>query len=377
MRSSTKHKVVLGALFLGIARVVSLRVKSVGILVYIRVVQSHIRSGNQHGALGDSIARSDGEVLLDQIGDHEHRRPVAQKFTNNSTGIGQGLELVHVEVGVGVTVANLHVLFADAVKNVGALGHDLEQPSGGTAGGILRSKEEGEDGLRDFVVAKHAEERRRLLAGILALLLCLAPALRLDHLDNPSVHDARDITTSGHANLALGSTLGKLSENHVGGPLAVPGLGVGDDNGEVDKLEGSSNEVIVVGNLLDGLVGDIVTDKGAAGNSAHELAELGHERNRLSVVFLGNIDKLVKVLLVDLFLAGQVAFESLAGKETVEALAEVNVSLAIEEDPVVMTEELVGDIDDTRLDVGGRVENLAGEISGGGNHNEPAKDTVG
>lgn len=373
VRAGAKNEVVLGALLLGVTNVVTVGVELVGVLVHIRVVEGHVGGGNQHGALGDSVRLGNGERLLDEVWNHQHRRAVAEELANNGAGVGERLELVHVEVGVGVTVADLEVLLADAVKDIGALGHDLEQPSSGTAGGVLRSKEEGEDGLRDFVVAKHAQVGGGLLASILALVLGLAPALALDHLDDPGVHDAGNVTTSGHADLGLGSTLGKLGENHVGGLLAVPGLGVGDDDGEVDELEGGGDEVVVVGDLLDGLVADVVPDKGAAGDGAHELTELGHEGDGLAASLLGDVDEVLKVCLVDLLLARQIGLEGLAGEETVEALAEVDVGLAVEEDPVVVAEKLVGDIDDTGLDVGRGVEDLAGKISGGGNDDEPAE----
>lgn len=376
VRTSTENKVVLGALFLSIANVITVRIELVGVLIHIGIVQGEVCGGNQHRTLGDSVAVGDGECLLDEVGNHEHRRAVAKELTNNSAGVGERLELVHGEFGIDVTVADLEVFFANSVEDVGTLGSGLEQPGGGTAGGILRGKEKGEDGLRNLIVAKHAEKRRGLLARILALFLSLAPTVRLDHLNNPGIHDASNITTSGHADLALGSALGELSEHHVGSLLAVPSLGVGDDNGEVDELEGGSDEIVVVGDLLDSLIANIVADKSAARDSAHKLAELGHEGDGLAAGFLGDIDEALKVCLVDLLLARQVELEGLAGEETVETLAEVDVSLTVEEDPVVMSEKLVGDIDNTRLDIGRRVKNLAGKISGGGNDDEPGEQRV-
>lgn len=43
------------------------------------------------------------------------------------------------------------------VKDVGVLGYDLEELSGGVVGGILRGEEEGEDGLGDFIVVEYVE----------------------------------------------------------------------------------------------------------------------------------------------------------------------------------------------------------------------------
>jgi hypothetical protein len=101
---------------------------------------------------------------------------------------------------------------------------------------------------------------------------------------------------------------------------------------------------------------------------------VGHEGGGLVVVVLGDLEEAGEVVLVDLLLAGQVGGEGLAGEEAVETLAEVDVGLAVEEDEVVVSEELGGDIDDARLDVAGRVEDLAREVAGGSDDNEPGED---
>lgn len=189
---------------------------------------------------------------------------------------------------------------------------------------------------------------------------------------DPEVENALLLAASQHADLGLGGTLGELVQDHVGALLAVPALGKGQDDGEVDKLKRSSDEVVVVGDLLDSLLGAVVPNKGPAADSSDQETELLHERNVLALVLdLRELDEALVVLVVDLLLAGQVLLERLAGEQAVETLAVVDVSFAVEEDPVLGAEELVCGIDDAGLDEVGRVEDFAGHVTGRGDDNEP------
>ena len=372
VRTDTENEIVLGTLGLGITGVVTLGVKVVGVGVDFGVAESHVGGGNDHGALGDGVILSDGERLLDEVGDHEHRRAVAEKLTNNGAGVGHRLELRHVERGVDITVADLEVLLTDTVEDVGALSHSLEEPGSGGAGGILGSEEEGEDGLGDLEVGEVAEK----VSGLLHTLGVtaghgLAPLLGVNHLLNPGIHDAGSLATSSHADLALCSALGKLGEDHISRLLAIPRLGVGNNDGEVDKLKSGGDQVVVVGNLLDGLVGNVVADERAARDGSDNLTEVGHEGNGLPTGVLGDIEEGLEVAVVHLLLSGKVDLKSLASEEAVETLAELDVSGTIEEHPVVGAEELVGDIDDAGLRITGAVEDLTGHITGRGNDDEP------
>lgn len=377
VRPSAEHKIVLGALHLSITGVVPLGVKLVRPVVDLRVTQCHIRRGNNHGALGSRVGVGDGERLLDLVGNHDDRRTVTEELAHNSPGVGHRLKLVHVDSRVDITVADLQILLAHAIKDIRTLSHDLEQPSGGAAGGILRSEQEGEDGLGDLVVGEVTEKRVRLLKALdfITLLFRLAPPLGVDHLLNPGVHDASSLASSSHANLALGRALCELSQNHVGCLLAVPGLGVRDDDGEVDELESGGNQIVVVGDLLDSVVRDVVANKSAARDGGDDLAEVRHERLGLSTVGLGDIDELLEVAVVHLLLARKVDLERAASEQSVQTLAEVDVGLAIEEHPVVGAQKLVSDIDDARLNIGGGVEHLASHVTGRGDDNEPTHTT--
>lgn len=328
--------------------------------------------------LGNSVGIGDGERLLDQVGNHEDWWAVSEEFSNGGTGVGQRLELIHVELSIDVAVADLEVFLPNAVKNIRSLGCNLEEPCRGTAGGILGGKKEGEDGLGDLVISKHAHHGCRLhqILGGQALRLSLTPTLRLDHDQNPSIHDAGDFSSSSHANLGFGGTLGEFRKNHVGRLLSIPGLGVGKNDGEVDKLKSCGDQIIIIGNLLDGLIGDVVTNKGAARDGTHKFTKLGHERNGLAIILLGNVEESLEIGLVHLLLAGEIVRESLAGEEAVETLAEIHVELAVEENPVVLSEELVGDIDDTRLYIHRGVENFASHVASGRNYDEPAKEPM-
>lgn len=372
VRTDTENEIVLGTLGLGVTRVVTLGVKVVRVGVDLGVAESHVGGGNNHGALGDGVILADGERLLDEVGDHEHRRAVAEELTNNGTGVGHGLELLHVERGVDITVADLEVLLTDTVEDIRALSHNLEEPSSGGAGGVLGSEEEGEDGLGDLVVGEVAEQ----VSGLLHTLRVtaghgLAPPLGVNHLLDPGIHDAGSLASSSHADLALRSALGELGEDHISRLLAIPRLGVGNDDGEVDKLESGGDEVVVVGNLLDSLIRNVVADEGTARDSSDDLTEVGHEGNGLSAGVLGDVEEGLEVAVVHLLLSGEVDLESAASEEAVETLAELDVGGTIEENPIIGAEQLVGDIDDAGLDITGAVEDLTGHIASRGNDDEP------
>lgn len=263
-----------------------------------------------------------------------------------------------------VSVTDLEVLLTNAVKNIRALGSDLEEPSGSTAGGILRGEEESEDGLGDLVVGELAEKRSRLFKTLGGTgSLGLAPLLGVQDGLDPAIHDTGNITSSSHAHLALGGALGELGDDHVGRLLAVPGLGVGKNDGEVDQFESLSDEEVVGGDLANGLVRDVEADKGAAGNGRHEITEMRHEGNRLVASVLGGLQELLEVLLVNLLLTGQVRSQGLASEEAVESLTEVDMGLAVEEHPVGGAKELVGGVDNAGLNVSGGVEDLTGHIT--------------
>lgn len=217
---------------------------------------------------------------------------------------------------MGVTLAGLDVLLTDPVQNIRALGHDLEQVGNGTARGVLGSEEECEDGLRDFEIGELADQRLGLVEsfGGQTLLGSLAPPLGGNHVLDPSIHDAGHLSSSSHADLGLGSTLGKLVHDHTSSLLSVPRLSVREDDGKVDKLESSSNKEVVVGDLLDGLLRDVVADESTARDIGHDVTEMRHERDGLAAGFLCDLDILLELGVVDLLLTRQVAFEGPAGK---------------------------------------------------------------
>jgi hypothetical protein len=114
-----------------------------------------------------------------------------------------------------------------------------------------------------------------------------------------------------------------------------------------------------------------MSTEGSERNGAHDLAEFTHERNGLVIGLLRDTEEAVEVTVVQVLLAGEIRLEGSAGEETVKALAKIDVGLAVKEYPVVVTEELVGDIDDARLNETGGVEDLPGHITGGRNDDEP------
>lgn len=112
---------------------------------------------------GDSVGVCDGEGLLGEVRHHDDWRAISQQLPNSSAGVGHVIEHIHSHGLVSVTITESQILLPDAIEDVRALGHDLEQPSRGTASGILRGEEESENGLGDLVVGELAEHRVGLL----------------------------------------------------------------------------------------------------------------------------------------------------------------------------------------------------------------------
>lgn len=333
--TSTEHEPVLG-LLLGVTGDPTVRVEGVRLRVGFWVMGCRPHRRNNHRTLGDGVVLGDGEVLLDHVGNHDDRRAVAKNLLHNSTGVWQVVHEIHRKLDVTVATAGAEVLLADLVKDLRAVSHNLEEPGASGAGRILRRKQESEDSLSNLIVAEVTQNHGRLLRVIdgdtlLDLLTILGRVLLgLD----PGVHNARDITTTGHANLALSRTLGEFVHDHISGLLAVPGLSVRQDDGEVDQLEGGSDEVVVVRDLLDRLVAHVVANKGAAGKRAHEFTEVSHPRDGLVVVPLGLLDERLEIAVIDLLHCWEVQRDSLASEQTVQSLAVLNVGLSIQEDPV-------------------------------------------
>jgi len=268
-----------------------------------------------------------------------------------------------------------NVLLADLFQKLGAIGHDLEQPGASRRCGVLGGEEEGEQGHGDLKVSEVANEHRRLLR-IRHLYACIDPlAVRtgLDHGSDPEIEDTVSLAARSQTDLALRGTLGEFVQDHIRALLAIPALGEREDNGEVDELERGRDQVVVVANLLDRLLGHVVANKGAAAESALQLTEFGHELHRLAlVVLLRDAHESLEILVVDLLLNREVLLERVAGEETIETLAIVDVGAAVKEDPVLRAEQLVRSIDDAGLDECGRVEDLAGHVAGRRNDDEPS-----
>lgn len=337
-------------------------------------MEGHVGGRDDHGAFGHSVLWRHREVLLGKVRDHDDRGTVAESLLDNGASPLELLNGVKGKRGVDIAVPGLDVFLADLVKVLGSVGHDLEQPCSGRGGGVLRGEEECEDGHGDFKVAEPADHGSGLLR-VIDLFACLDPLavlFRLNHVIDPKVQNAFLLAPSSHADLALCGALGELVENHVGALFAVPGLGEGNDDWEVDQLKGGGNQIVVVGNLLDSLVGAVVANKGAAAKGRDHQTEFLHPGHVLALILnLGKMNELLKVSVVDVLLARKVLFKRLASEETVEALAVVDVGAAIEENPVFGAQELVGDIDDARLNKCWRIEDLAGHVAGRSNDDEP------
>jgi hypothetical protein len=372
VRTSTEHEPVLD-LLLSVTSDPSLRIEGVRVGVGLRIVESKVGRGNDHGTLRRSVLGGDGEVLLGKVGNHDHRGTVTESLLDNRTGISHLFEDIHGEGHVAITATDTQVLLTNPIQHLRLVGAELEQPGGSGGGGILRSEEEGEESHGDLEIGELTDEHVRLLRRVDLNTVgnLLTVGLGIVHLLNPSIENALNLATSGHADLALSGTLSELNQNHISSLLAIPSLGEGNDDGEVDKLHGLGDQVVIVGDLLDSGIRHVVSDEGTARDSAHDLTEGRHERLGLAIVGLGHLKPLGEVLPVHLLLAREVDFEGATGEQAVQTLAVVDMRAAVEEDPVGRAEQLVSGIDDARLDKRRRIEDLAGDITGRRNDDKP------
>ena len=237
MRPRAKDKPVLD-LFVGVTRDPALGVPGLRVRVGFRVVCGGPDGGDDHHALFHFVVGRDLPVLFGFVGDHDDGRAVAEGFFDDGAGCDHGLKSVHVEALVAVAVAEAEVFLADLGEPFGPVGEELEEPGAGGGGGVLGGEEEGEDGHGDFPVREVAQDHGGFLGlGDLDALgdLRAVPGGFLLLLD-PGVHDAGDGAAGGHAGFGFGGAFRELVEDHVGGFLAVPAFGEGEDYGEVDEF---------------------------------------------------------------------------------------------------------------------------------------------
>jgi hypothetical protein len=152
---------------------------------------------------------------------------------------------------------------------------------------------------------------------------------------NPTIHDAGHFAASEKMSPTSASTFRKLGQNLVCRLLSIPGPSVRKYDWEIDKLESSGDEIVVIGDLVESFIADVMAHKGAAGYGAHEPAELIHEGDWLVVPGGGNFQPLLEVLVVSFVLTRKVKSQTLAGEEAVQSLPEVDVSFTVQKDPVI------------------------------------------
>jgi hypothetical protein len=366
--SSEDEPVLSGSLSLSTLQP-AVRVERFGVNVDLRVVKRGVGGGDNHSTLRNTVLRSDVESLLDLVGNHKNGGTVTKLLLNNGTSVNHLINHVDVQTLVWVTVSHTKLLLTDFSQNVGSVGKDLELPGGGRRGGVLGGEQEGEDGHGDFNVGESTDNHR--LGSLVVFLLFSAELLvlaRVNHALNPVVHGALWLLSFLHGDLGHLCALGKFLKNIIGALLSVPGLGVRQDNREVDELKSGGNLVVVLGNVGDSLVADVASTEGSKREGAVDVTELSHVLSWLSV--LGELNPSLKVLVVNLLLLGEVTSERLAVEKTVQSLAIIDVVLSIKENPVGRTENLLCDVDDTRVDVHRGVEDLSCQITTGGDNDE-------
>lgn len=172
----------------------------------------------------DSVVVSDGEVFLCEIWNHDYGRAVAESLLDNGTGERHILKDLIGEWLVTIAVTSSEILLTYSIQEIWTIGHYLEHPSARAAGSVLRSEEEGENGLGDLKVGEHANQHVWLI-GLIdfdSIGNLLAVLLGYKHGLDPAIHNTIWLSTGGHSDLAFGGALGKLIQNHIGSLLAVP-----------------------------------------------------------------------------------------------------------------------------------------------------------
>lgn len=354
MRARPKHKPVL-RLALGIARDPPLRVEDLRVWVHLWVVQRRVAGRDDHGALGDGVVGCDGEGSGCLVRDEDDGGTVAEEFLDYCVCVCEGVEHGEIKGSSLVTAPSSKVFFADSVHDVRSLREDLEQPCRRAAGRILRRKQESEERPRNLLIFKFSNQVRWLHHTLLPLYRDLFPVpLRFHHVLHPLIHDTSRFSTRGHVDLARRGTSRKLLDDSVSNPLPAPRLSERDIQRprDIDQLQRGGNEIEVIGNLLDGVLRDVVTEKGPARQRTVDLPEQPHKGHWLPAMGRAGGDESVKVIFIDLLLDGQVRAQGFVGKETHETAAVLGVGLAVKEDPGFRADDVLGDGDEAWLCVG-------------------------
>lgn len=353
----------------------ALGIKDIGVRIDKRVMQSWIAGRDDHRAFGHSIARREREILFREVGNEDDGRPVAEELLDDRVGVGERLQHGQVEGPVLVAAPRGQVLLPQTTEHVGALGEDLEQPGRGAAGRVLRREEEGEERLADLLVREPADEVRRSFRPRRAPRGPFAVPLGFHHVEHPVVHDTRGCRAGRHVRFAGGRAARELGVDGFGRPPAPPRLGEGDVYREWDvhQLEGVRDEVEVIGDSLDGILGYVVPEEGAARDRAVDLAKQGHESRRTPLVRLAGGGELVEVVGHHILLCREICGDGLVREQRSQPPSVLGMGLSMQENPGLVANDVLGNRDETWFGVCGRLENFVGYISVGGEDNKPVQ----
>lgn len=252
------------------------------------------------------------------------------------------------------------------------------------------------------------EDEGHLLVGKLA-------DLALDDLRHPLVEQAVRFLALAHRDLRVGGGLHQVFDGDLARTARVPDLGARERKREVDQLQRLRDLPIFGRHLLRRIFRDVRAAENAKGRHHVEVAELELVRLRVRVR-VG--EPLLKVLAVDLVLDAQVdsvrtnwsdgsrakrrqrdELECLGREKNVKRFAVLVVDLAVQENPVFgcaihenrqhtyrqddpkettrTQEDVLGRLDETRLGVGRRVEDLASVVGRRGDDNVAVSGTAG
>lgn len=376
--TSSENEPVLG-LLLSVLVNPSLWLPEVWVWIGFWVVKSWVESWNNHGTLWNGVVFSDWEILLNFVWNHQDWWAVSESLLNHGTGVGHVVQKIHSCWLEDIPITDGELFSAELGEDFWSVSEKLEQPGSGTRGSVLRSEQESKQSLADLLVGEipYYGWCTWSFSVNLTGFDTTFPFLGGNHRLDPMIEDASWFSGCiGHGVLGLLSTDFESVKNKIGRLLAIPGTSEWDDDWEVDKVQSSSDVDVVLGDDGNGLSGDVVSAESLARKSNVDVTELRHEWLWLSIDVLAQLNPSLEVSVIDLLLTWEVRLHSSASEQSVETLAEIRVTLSIEEDKVGGAKKLDRNVDDTRTDIAGGVHALSSQIAGRGDDNEPKTSYV-
>ncbi|KAI6749483.1 hypothetical protein HG530_014897 [Fusarium avenaceum] len=129
--------------------------------------------------------------------------------------------------------------------------------------------------------------------------------------------------------------------------------------------------VKVLSNPLDGILRNVISEKGSTGKSTVDLPKGTHKSHWLALVGLACSDESTEVIIVNLLLYGQICAESFVHEEAVQSSTEFSMCFTLKEDPGAWSHEGLGHGNNAWFDECWGLEDLVCNITIGSENHEP------